>query len=281
MKDSNTLKNQVIAMSNILAKKSTRFSVTQQKLFYASLASLKYGVNERNEVRINKQELFNLLGMESDNNRWSRLRKELRQLAENSYIEYGEDKEFKDGFLIYSFDSNRDRSYIFIRFNDDYLPLIKGLSNNFVRFLDDDLVTLKSKYSMMLYQNLMKDKWKMSNIDFMGIDYSTTQLKNMFGLSKESYMNRDGFFNRADFERNTLNKAIKELNEKCKCINNLKYEKIKKNGRVQYYKFSFDYTDPQSVADESNERKGKSIIDSMQKQSEEFSEEIKNLNWWD
>lgn len=281
MKDNNTLKNQVIAMSNTLAKKSTRFSVTQQKLFYVSLASLKYGVNERNEVRINKQELFNFLGMENDNNRWSRLRKELRQLAENSYIEYGEDKEFKDGFLIYSFDSNRDRSYIFIRFNDDYLPLIKDLSNNFVRFLDDDLVTLKSKYSMMLYQNLMKDKWKMSNIDFMGIDYSTRQLKDMFGLSKESYMNRDGFFNRADFERNALNKAIKELNEKCKCIKNIKYEKIKKNGRVQYYKFSFDYTDPQSVADERNERKGKSIIDSMQKESDEFSDEIKNLNWWD
>lgn len=279
MKDKNTLNNKVIAMSNILAKKSTRFSVKQQKLFYASLASLKYGVNERSEVRINKQELFNFLGMENDTGRWSRLRKELRQLAENSYIEYGDDNEFKDGFLIYSFDSTRDRSYIFIRFNDDYLPLIKDLSNNFVRFLDDDLVTLKSKYSMMLYQNLMKDKWKMSNVDFMGIDYSTKQLKYMFGLSKESYMNRDGFFNRSDFERNTLNKAIKELNEKCRCIKNLKYEKIKKNGRVKYYKFSFDYTDPQCVADESNERKGKSIIDSMQKESEEFSDEVKNLKW--
>lgn len=281
MRDNNTLKNQVVAMSNILAKKSTRFSVTQQKLFYASLASLKCGVNERNEVKINKQELFNFLGMENDTSRWSRLRKELRQLAKNSYIEYGEDKELRDGFLIYSFDSNRDRSYIFIRFNDDYLPLIKDLSNNFVRLLDDDLVTLKSKYSMMLYQNLMKDKWKMSNVDFMGIDYSTKQLEDMFGLSKESYMNREGFFNRSDFERNTLNKAIEELNNKCKCIKNLKYEKVKKNGRVQYYKFSFDYTDPQTVADGSNERKGKSIIDSMQKESDEFSEEIKNLNWCD
>ena len=133
----------------------------------------------------------------------------------------------------------------------------------------------------MLYQNLMKDKWKMSNVDFVGIDYSTRQLKDMFGLSKESYMNRDGFFNRADFERYTINKAIKELNEKCRCINNLKYEKVKKNGRVQYYKFSFDYTDPQTVADNSNERKGKSIIDSTQKESEVFSDEIKDLKWWE
>ena len=94
-------------------------------------------------------------------------------------------------------------------------------------------------------------------------------------------MSTSGNFNRTLFEKKTINKAIEELNNKCKCINNLKYEKIKKNGRVQYYKFSFDYTDPQTVADKSNEREGKSIIDSMQKESDEFSEEIKNLKWWD
>ena len=94
-------------------------------------------------------------------------------------------------------------------------------------------------------------------------------------------MNKRRKFNRTLKEKKTINKAIEELNNKCKCIKNLKYEKIKKNGRVQYYKFSFDYTDPQTVADNSNERKGKSIIDSMQKGSDEFSDEIKNLNWWD
>ena len=127
----------------------------------------------------------------------------------------------------------------------------------------------------------MKDKWKMSNADFMGIDYSTKQLKDMFGLPKEAYIATNGNFNRTLFEKKTINKAIEELNNKCKCIKNLKYDKIKKNGRVQYYKFSFDYTDPQTVMDSNNERKVKSIIDSMQKESDEFSEEIKNLSWWD
>lgn len=44
------------------------------------------------------------------------------------------------------------------------------------------------KYSMMLYQNLLKDKWKLTNVDYLGIDYSTRQLKMMFGLSKDDYV---------------------------------------------------------------------------------------------
>ena len=278
MTDRNTLENQVIAMSNTLAKKSTRFTITQQKLFYVSIASLKNGLNENNEVEINKHELLNFLGMGSDTACYTRIKKEFKQLADNSYIEFDTEDGFSCGSLIYNVRLSRNTLYI--RFNDYYLPLVYELKDKFVRFLNDDLIGLKSKYSMMLYQNLMKDKWKMSNVDFMGIDYSTKQLKDMFGLQKEAYMSTSGNFNRTLFEKKTINKAIEELNNKCRCIKNLKYEKVKKNGRVQYYKFLFDYTDPQTVADNSNERKGKSIIDSMQKESEAFSDEIKNLKWW-
>lgn len=277
----NTLENKVIAMSNTLAEKNTYFTETQQKLFYVSIALLRNGVNIHDEVEINKQELFKFLGMKNDTKRYDRLKKELDQLQHNSFIRFKDKDGYSSDFIIYNVRMTRNNVYI--RINSYYLPLLQNLSDNFnfVRLLNDDLVGLKCKNSMMLYQNLMKDKWKMSCIDFMGIDYSTTQLKEMLGLSKEAYTNKNGNFNRADFERYTINKAIKELNEKSKCIKNLKYEKVKKNGRVQCYKFSFDYTDPQSVADESNERRGKSIIDSMQKESDEFSEEIKNLNWWD
>jgi hypothetical protein len=246
MTDRNTLKNQVVAMSNTLAKKSTRFSVTQQKLFYVSIASLRNGLNERDEVAINKQELFNFLGIENETGRYTRIKKELDKLRDNSKIEFNSEDGFESGSIIRRVRLSKNTFYIM--FDSDYLPLVYELKDKFVRFLNDDLIGLKSKYSMMLYQNLMKDKWKMSNIDFMGIDYSTKQLKDMFGLPKEAYMATNGNFNRADFERYTINKAIKELNEKCKCIKNLKYEKVKKNGRVQYYKFSFDYTDPKKFS---------------------------------
>lgn len=242
----NALENKVIAVSNILAKKNTYFTTTQQKLFYVSIASLRNGVNIHDEVEINKHDLLEYLGMENDSNRYTKLKKELDQLISNSFIRFEDEDGCSSGNLIYN--TRITRNTVYIRFNNYYLPLVQNLSDNFVRFLNDDLVGLKYKDSMMLYQNLMKDKWKMSNADFMGIDYSTMQLKDMFGLAKESYVNKNGNFNRADFERRTLNKVIEELNKKSKCIKNLKYEKVKEGNKVKYYKFTFDYTDPQKFS---------------------------------
>lgn len=278
----NSLENQVIAMSNTLAEKSTRFSIIQQKLFYVCLASLKHGVNSKNEVEINKQELFNYLNLNTDNNRWTRIRYEFKKLAKNSYIEFGTDEDFCDGFLIYSFRSTRNS--IFVRFNDYYLPLVQQLANNFVRLLDDDVVSFDSKFSMMLYQNLMKDKWKLTNIDYLGIDYSTRRLKMIFGLSIDDYV-QNGRFNRADFERRTINRAVKEINEKSKCIKNLTYKKVKKGSRVQYYLFSYHYIDPQKVVEDSrNDFRWEqlSIAEEIptEEKPERVPDDVKDYKWW-
>ena len=278
----NSLENQVIAMSNTLAEKSTRFTIIQQKMFYVCLASLKKGVNSKNEVEINKQELFNYLNLNTDNNRWTRIRYEFKKLAHNSYIEFGTDEEFCDGFLIYSFRSTRNS--IFVRFNDCYLPLVQQLANNFVRLLDDDVVSFDSKFSMMLYQNLMKDKWKLTNVDYLGIDYSTRRLKMIFGLSIDDYV-QNGRFNRADFERRTINRAVKEINEKSKCIKNLTYKKVKKGSRVQYYLFSYHYIDPQKVVEDArNDFRWEqlSIAEEIptEEKPERVPDDVKNYEWW-
>lgn len=278
----NSLENQVIAMSNTLAEKSTRFSIVQQKLFYVCLASLKHGVNSKDEVEINKQELFNYLQLENDTRRWTRIRYEFKKLAKNSYIEFGTDEEFCDGFLIYSFRSTRNS--IFVRFNDYYLPLVQQLANNFVRLLDDDAVSFDSKFSMMLYQNLMKDKWKLTNIDYLGIDYSTRRLKMIFGLSIDDYV-QNGRFNRADFERRTINRAVKEINEKSKCIKNLTYKKVKKGSRVQYYLFSYHYIDPQKVVEDARndfrwEQLSIAEDNPTVEKPERVPDDVKDYKWW-
>ena len=278
----NSLENQVIAMSNTLAEKSTRFSIVQQKLFYVCLASLKHGVNSKNEVEINKQELFNYLQIENDTSRWTRIRYEFKKLAKNSYIEFGTDEEFCDGFLIYSFRSTRNS--IFVRFNDYYLPLVQQLANNFVRLLDDDVVSFDSKFSMMLYQNLMKDKWKLTNIDYLGIDYSTRRLKMIFGLSIDDYV-QNGRFNRADFERRKINRAVKEINEKSKCIKNLTYKKVKKGSRVQYYLFSYHYIDPQKVVEDARndfrwEQLSIAEDNPTVEKPERVPDDVKDYKWW-
>ena len=290
----NSLKNQVIAMSNTLAEKSTRFTVFQQRLFYVSLASLKLNKNstktdeklekkERNEVKINKQELFEYLSITNDNNRWTRVRNEFKKLASNSYIQFGNDEEYADGFIICGVRSTRYN--IYVRFDTYFLPLVEELADNYVRLLDDDVVSFDSKFSMMLYQNLMKDKWKLTNPEYLGIDYSTRQLKMMFGLDKDVYVNKNGNFNRTLFERKTINRAVKEISEKSKCIKNLTFKKVKKGNRVQYYLFTFNYTDQQRVVEDAKKEKHweqLSLLDEIPTVEEpvRVPDEVKNYNWW-
>ena len=290
----NSLKNQVIAMSNTLAEKSTRFTVFQQRLFYVSLASLKLNKNstktdeklekkERNEVKINKQELFEYLSITNDNNRWTRVRNEFQKLASNSYIHFGDDEEYADGFILCGVRSTKYN--IYVRFDTYFLPLVEELADNYVRLLDDDVVSFDSKFSMMLYQNLLKDKWKLKNPDFLGIDYSTRQLKMMFGLDKEVYVNKNGNFNRTLFERKTVNRAVKEINEKSKCIQKLRYEKVTKGNRVQYYLFTFNYTDPQKVVEDARTDKRweqLSLLDDIPtvEKPVRVPDDVKDYKWW-
>lgn len=291
----NSLKNQVIAMSNTLAEKSTRFTVFQQRLFYVSLASLKLNKistktdeklekKERNEVKINKQELFEYLSITNDNNRWTRVRNEFQKLASNSYIHFGDDEEYADGFILCGVRSTKYN--IYVRFDTYFLPLVEELADNYVRLLDDDVVSFDSKFSMMLYQNLLKDKWKLKNPDFLGIDYSTRQLKMMFGLDKEVYVNKNGNFNRTLFERKTVNRAVKEINEKSKCIQKLRYEKVKKGNRVQYYLFTFNYTDPQKVVEDARTDKRweqLSLLDDIPNVEKpvRVPDDVKDYKWWE
>lgn len=282
-KTDNSLKNQVIAMSNVLAEKSTRFPVVQQKLFYICLASLKQGINSRNEVGINKKELFNCLDIEKETKRYTRIKGEFEQLAHNSFVKFDTTDGFCQGFLICNIRLAKNTFYV--QFNDYYLPLVQELANNYVRLLDDDVISFNSKFSMMLYQNLMKDKWKLTNVDYLGIDYSTRQLKMMFGLSIDDYM-RDGHFDRYNFERKTINKAVKEINEKSKCIKNLTYRKVKKGSRIQYYLFSYHYIDPQKVVEDArDEYRWEQLTTAEDIPTEEkpvrVPEEVKNYNWWE
>lgn len=282
-KTDNSLKNQVIAMSNVLAEKSTRFPVVQQKLFYICLASLKQGINSRNEVGINKKELFNCLDIEKETKRYTRIKGEFEQLAHNSFVKFDTTDGFCQGFLICNIRLAKNTFYV--QFNDYYLPLVQELANNYVRLLDDDVISFNSKFSMMLYQNLMKDKWKLTNVDYLGIDYSTRKLKMMFGLSIDDYM-RDGHFDRYNFERKTINKAVKEINEKSKCIKNLTYRKVKKGSRIQYYLFSYHYIDPQKVVEDARDEfrwEQLTIAEDIPtvEKPVRVPEEVKNYNWWE
>lgn len=232
----NDLHNQIISMDNELAKQATNFTVEEQRLFYITLASIRPN-QKSNIVEIDKKAVLDMLGFKSQN-QYSRLRSMFTKMIKKSLILSGDDEIWNDGFLFYKCRTTKKKIYIYV--DDEYIPLLIELQPGFTRLLSDDAISFNSKYSMILYQQLMR----LNNKGNFGVGFTTKELKTIFGLSKEDYVKKDGHFNRTTFENRTIDIAIKDINEKSKCIQNLRYEKRKKNGRVQGYVFFFDYTDP-------------------------------------
>lgn len=232
----NDLHNQIISMDNELAKQATNFTVEEQRLFYITLASIRPN-QKSNIVEIDKKAVLDMLGFKSQN-QYSRLRSMFTKMIKKSLILSGDDEIWNDGFLFYKCRTTKKKIYIYV--DDEYIPLLIELQPGFTRLLSDDAISFNSKYSMILYQQLMR----LNNKGDYGVGFTTKELKTIFGLSKDDYVKKDGHFNRTTFENRTIDIAIKDINEKSKCIQNLRYEKRKKNGRVQGYVFFFDYTDP-------------------------------------
>lgn len=227
------LHEQIIAMDNTLTKKATKFTVDEQRLFYITLASIKPD-QKGNEIEIDKKAMIDMLGFSSQNV-YSRIRPMFKKLAMASWIEFGDDEIFDDGFLISAIRTTKRKVYVTIA--DKYIPLLIELAPGFTRLLSDDAISFKSKYSMLIYQQLMR--WSHKGV----FGATTKELKTLFGMTKDDYVS-NGRFDRYNFEKYTIDVAVQDINEKSKCINNLRYEKKKKGNRVQGYVFYFDYTDP-------------------------------------
>ena len=229
------LNEMIIKMDNKLVKKATRFNATEQKLFYSTLASLGNGINDKYEVEIDKQDLLDFIDYKNEN-KWTRLRYQLEKMVQKSWISFGNDEIFCSGFLMSNVRSTRKK--IYVQFNSNYYSLVKELSSNYTRLLNDDTVQFNSKFSMMLYQILMK------NNNYQTTIMTTKELKELFGLSKDDYCKKDGSFDRYNFEKYTINLAVKEINEMSRCISNLKYRKNYHGRQVANYEFHCNYIDP-------------------------------------
>lgn len=227
------LHEQIIAMDNTLTKKATKFTVDEQRLFYITLASIKPN-QKGNEIEIDKKATLDMLGFTSQSN-YSRIRSMFIKLMQKSMICFGDDEIFDDGFLFSRVRTTKKKVYVTVA--EHYLPLLIQLQPGFTRLLSDDAISFKSKFSMIIYQQLMR--WSHKGI----FGATTKELKNMFGMSKEDYV-YNGKFNRQMFEQRTIDLAVQDINEKSKCIRNLRYEKKKKGSRVQGYVFCYDYVDP-------------------------------------
>lgn len=248
----NSLRNQLIAISRALARAKINWTPEERKLFAMILTKIIWSKgNNSNIIELDKVEIIECLGLKLDSDhRSTYLRRAFKKLATDSEVSWTDprDKEvWVDDPIIHKRFSRRGKIYVEI--NKEFMPHLENLvqDNSFITMFSDDIYGFHSRFTFALFDELRLhyDSRVMRNIR----DYSTKQLKSIFRLKKNDYCRKDGSFNRTMFEKKTLDVAIKEINES-KMMSILPfvhrdgreptyYEKVKQNGKVVAYRFQY------------------------------------------
>lgn len=238
----NSLDNQLVAVSRSLARTLTNWSPTQKKLFVMCLTKIKWSrTYNLNEIELKKSEIMEKLGSKIDSDHTSTYLRDLfSDLTRKSEIRWTDPRDkniWSDGNLIINRRSTRN--YIYVTFNPYFMPHLENLcgEKSFITAWSNDIYKFNSRFSFALFENLRLyyDSTKFPNER----DYTTKQLKELFNLSKEDYVRKNGKFDRAAFEKNTLNVALKEINDG-EMLKILKIYKIyAPNRQVTHYRIRY------------------------------------------
>ncbi|WP_174479965.1 replication initiation protein [Spiroplasma endosymbiont of Danaus chrysippus] len=238
----NDLKNNyddlTVYYANELARKYCKFTLEEQKVLHLIFSQINpYGKNPIT-FKLNKLDFFNKLELESKN-RYPRYRKLVHSLINKSLFEITDEKGgVRIGVVIFDSYWKPKEAYFEISLNPNFMPYLEQLVREYTKLQLDSILKLKSKHSLTLYKFLCS--WTDENKKINQRYITTKDLKELLGLSIDDYVYK-GKFNRADFERKTINLSLSEINEKTDLI--IKLIKNYKNGKVQNYEFTWTQKD--------------------------------------
>lgn len=286
--------NDVALMSRLIINKSSQLDTPElKKMFIIAMASVPepsqkekelalkeiekpydkrdmQKIISNNRIKINKQEFFKLLKLnyEKDGTIYNRYRRLFDKLVKSTHYDFDKDDDFMSGFFFTKVVAYGN--YFTITVDPDFMPIFWSLKGGYVKLLTEDVAGFDSKFTMDLYKFLMG----MNN--YKEVNLTTKQLKMIFGLSENDYMKNNHRFDRYNFEKYTLNRALKELDEKCKSITIIKqidennktvdFLKVKENKKVKYYNIKYFVTDPYQIVNQ--EKQTQTTIDDFMSDQE-------------
>ena len=116
------------------------------------------------------------------------------------------------------------KGMIVLKLSEEVISMISRLEANFTQYLLEQVSELKSKYSIRLYELLIKFR-DVGNSKKYGID----ELRSLLGVENTEYKTM------SLFKVNVLDKAVKEINEKTDI--QIKYEQFKEGRTISHILF--------------------------------------------
>ena len=232
-----------VVMDNLLARATTKWTLEETKLFLLAVSRINE-IGENNEVQLNKKEVMSFLEMGAHNG--NRLRTMVKNVATKSWIEFNGPRSdiWEAGFIIYK--GRSDIKNLYLKFSEDYLPLVKDLAEHFTKFELTDVLGFTHKSALNLYMYLTS--WFDERYPFQTQILPKKDIQSIFCLKEGQYWRNYGTdqarFDWAHFEKRVLKPAIDDINNSKSCDMHIEsWEKAKDGKIVLGYTFKYQYND--------------------------------------
>ncbi len=257
--DSKT-KNSLVAVSKVFARASKQMNIKEWKAFIYALTKITWTQENNNEVILDKKQLAELLGINSDMRHLSQdLLDEIGELPPHSHIiiKTADQNYCSSGTFINRIDFANN--IVVIKFEPDYMKLFQKLdsANPYITMWSGDLFSMKNERAILFYEDLrLHSDTRVTNTKL----YATKELKQLFDIPKQgkgSYMHfskqkGEDIFDRANFEKYVLLPVCEDL-KKCSMIRLLTTEqgnywtKEKDGNSVIGYRFMWEIAQNQQI----------------------------------
>ena len=236
-----------IVEHNDLITSVAKMDKTPLKIFELAVSCIDTeNLPKDNTIYLSKEELFTFFDV-SDNGKHSRFKEAISKMQEQAFFEVREAKnkgfKFRRILPIPTVEWTDYDDKVMIRFNQDIMPYLIELKQNFTQYALSDLIDLNSKYSIILY------KWLSMNYN----QYEHYSVKGGRRTEQvESYRNpsikvselriltdtMNEYKNFTDFNRRVLKEPLEEISAHTSF--NVTYDKIKAGRSIDSIQFHIE-----------------------------------------
>lgn len=243
----NELSKRKVVEHNSLITSIAKMDKTPLKMFELAVSCINTEEPPKdNTVYLSKRDLFAFFNV-SDNDKHSRFKEAVEKMQKTGYFQIKEVKE--KGYEMTSIVPiptvkwNNYNDEVLIRFNQDIMPYLIDLKNNFTQHALSDMAELNSKYSIILYRWLSMNYNQYEHYSVKG-GRRAEQVENYSNPSisiKELRIMTDTvneYRQIYDFEKRVLKNAVEEITAHTSF--NVTYEKVKKGRSIDSVIFHID-----------------------------------------
>ena len=215
-------RNMFVVKSNDLIEKTRyRLSLEEQRILLYIISKIKPEDEKFHTIQIEIKEFCKVCGIDLIKmpEMYSYIKQTVKSLANSEWMAVDEENEVLFRWIDKA-KANKRSGIVEVKLNDDLIPYLLGLRENYTQYTLLSVLPMKSKYSIRLYEILRAQLWR--NHSYKEIEYDIIELQKKLSINDNSAYSK----NFTLFKKTVIERAVEEISLYTDLAVEVEYKKI-------------------------------------------------------